>query len=163
LADGAAWWQRHTGDKVVYWGGMAHTAVGSPRTVSVGPAEPPQTHKNMGGYLRECMGPDFRSVGLTLAHGSIGLPLPLPVPGPDFIDNVLSEAAGARPAYLLDLALPRPEPVRRVLDAPTRIRLISPLYDPRHDEAHHMSGAALTTWFDTVVHTQEVTPARPLS
>ncbi|MFD5235585.1 erythromycin esterase family protein [Streptomyces tendae] len=30
LADGVNWWQQLTGDKVVYWGGMAHTAVGTP-------------------------------------------------------------------------------------------------------------------------------------
>ncbi|MFJ7628323.1 erythromycin esterase family protein [Streptomyces sp. NPDC097595] len=160
LADGAAWWQRHTGDKVVYWGGMAHTAIGDPRTVSVSPTEPPQTHQNMGGYLRERLGTGFRSIGLTLAHGSIGQPLL--APNPDFVDGILSAAAGKRPAYLLDLTLPRPEPVRRVLDAPTRTRLIGPTYDPRHDESHHMSGASLTTWFDAVIHTEEVTPYRPL-
>ncbi|MGQ4491319.1 erythromycin esterase family protein [Streptomyces sp. SAS_281] len=161
LADGAAWWQRHTGDKVVYWGGMAHTAIGNPRTVSVSPSAPPQTHQNMGGYLRERMGTGFRSIGLTVAHGSIGQALP--APSPDFVDSTLSAAAGNRPAYLLDLALPRPEPVRRVLDAPTRTRLIGPTYDPRHDDSHHMSGASLTTWFDAVIHTEEVTPYRPLS
>ncbi|MGW2592487.1 erythromycin esterase family protein [Streptomyces sp. NPDC001515] len=160
LADGATWWQRHSGDKVVYWGGMAHTAVGAPRTVSVSPAEPPQTHQNMGGYLREHFGPAFRSIGLTVSHGSIGQPLP--TPGPAFVDSALGEAAGNRPAYLLDLTLPRPEPVRRVLDTPTRTRLIGPVYDPRHDESHHMSGGALTAWFDAIIHTQEVTPSRPL-
>ncbi|MFD5725215.1 erythromycin esterase family protein [Streptomyces sp. NPDC058368] len=154
LADGAAWWQRHTGDKVVYWGGMAHTAIGTPRTVSVSPTEPPQTHRNMGGYLRERMGTGFRSIGLTM---------PMPTPSPAFVDTVLTEAAGTGPAYFLDLTLPRPEPVRRVLDAPTRTRLIGPTYDPRHDESHHMSGAALTTWFDAIIHTQEVTPSRRIT
>ncbi|MEU2022647.1 erythromycin esterase family protein [Streptomyces sp. NPDC016469] len=160
LADGAAWWQRHTGDKVVYWGGMAHTAVGTPRTVSVSRSEPPQTHRNMGGYLRERLGPGFRSIGLTLAHGSIGRPLP--TPGPDFVDSVLGAAAGNRAAYLLDPGLPSSGAVRRFLDTPTRTRLIGPSYDPRQDEAHHMSGGSLATWFDAVIHTQEVTSSRPL-
>ncbi|MFH8573185.1 erythromycin esterase family protein [Streptomyces sp. NPDC017993] len=158
LADGVTWWQQHTGDKVVYWGGMAHTAVGAPRTVS--PSEPPETHQNMGGYLRERLGPGFRSVGLTLAHGSIGLPLP--TPSPDFVDSLLSAAAEGRAGYVLDLGIPRPEPVRRFLDTPTRTRLIGPFYDPRNDEVHHLSGGSLASWFDAVVHTQEVTPARPL-
>lgn len=160
LADDAAWWQQHSGDKVVYWGGMAHTAIGDPRTISVSSSQTPETHRNMGGYLRERLGPDFRSVGLTLGHGSIGLPLP--AAGPDFVEGVLSEAAGNRAGYLLDLSLPRPEPVRRFLDTPTRTRLIGPSYDPRDDEAHHMSGGSLASWFDAVVHTPKVTPARPL-
>lgn len=160
LADGAAWWHQRSGDKVVYWGGMAHTAIGTPRTVSVSSSKPPETHRNMGGYLRERLGLDFRSVGLTLAHGSIGQPLP--TPGPGFVDAMLSEAAGNRTGYLLDLSLPRPEQVRRFLDTSTRTRLIGPSYDPRDDEGHHMSGGSLASWFDAVVHTQEVTPARPL-
>lgn len=158
LADGVTWWQQHTGDKVVYWGGTAHTAVGDPRTVS--PSEPPETHQNMGGYLRERLGPGYRSVGLTMAHGSIGQPLP--APSPDFVDSLLSDAAEDRAGYILDLSTTRPEPVRRLLDAPTRTRLIGPSYDPLDDAAHHLSGGSLPSWFDVVVHTQEVTPARPL-
>ncbi|WP_327656875.1 erythromycin esterase family protein [Streptomyces sp. NBC_00483] len=163
LADGAAWWQRHSGDKVVYWGGMAHTAVGDPRTVS--PSEPPQTHRNMGGYLRELLGEDYRSVGLTMAQGSLAhgsLAQALPAPSADFVDSLLGSAAGNRAGYLLDLGLPRPAQVRRFLDAPTRTRLIGPFYDPRNDEDHHLSGGSLASWFDVVVHTQEVTPARLL-
>lgn len=158
LADGVTWWQQHTGDKVVYWGGMAHTAVGAPCTVS--PSEPPETQQNMGGYLRERLGSGFRSVGLTLAHGSIGQPLP--APSQNFVDSLLSAAAENRTGYLLDLGTPRPEPIRRFLDTPTRTRLIGPSYDHRDDEAHHLSGGSLASWFDAVVHTQEVTPARPL-
>ncbi|MEV5756858.1 erythromycin esterase family protein [Streptomyces tendae] len=158
LADGVNWWQQLTGDNVVYWGGMAHTAVGAPRTVS--PSEPLESHQNMGGYLRERLGPDYRSVGLTMAHGSIGQPLP--VPRPDFVDSLLHTAAGNRAGYVLNLGTSQPQPIRRLLDAPTRTRLIGPSYDPRDDAAHHMSGGSLASWFDVVVHTQEVTPSRPL-
>lgn len=158
LADGVAWWQEQSGDKVIYWGGTAHTAVGDPRTVS--PSQPLETHRNMGGYLRERLGLDYRSIGLTMARGSIGAPLP--APGADFIDATLSAAAAGRAGYVLNLRTPRPEPVRRLLDAPTRTRLIGPFYDPRDDAAHHLSGGALANWFDAVVHTEQVTPARPL-
>lgn len=158
LADGVSWWQQLTGDKVVYWGGMAHTAVGAPRAVS--PSEPLESHQSMGGYLRERLGPDYRSVGLTMAHGSIGRPLP--TPRPDFVDSVLHAAAENRAGYVLDLGTPRPEPIRRLLAAPTRTRLIGPFYDPRDDAAYHMSGGSLASWFDIIVHTQEVTPSRPL-
>lgn len=54
------------------------------------------------------------------------------------------------------------EPIRRRLNAPTRTRLIGPFYDPLDDAAHHMSGGSLASWFDVVVHMQEVTPSRPL-
>ncbi|TDD79189.1 erythromycin esterase family protein [Actinomadura darangshiensis] len=158
LADDVVSWQEQSDDKVVYWGGMAHTAVGDPRTVS--PSQPPETHRNMGGYLRERLGSDYRSIGLTLARGSIGVPLP--APGADFVDAVLSAAAADRAGYILNLRAPRPEPVRRLLDAPTRTRLIGPSYDPQDDAAHHLAGGALATWFDIVVHTERVTPARPL-
>jgi erythromycin esterase len=158
LADGVTWWQQRTGHKVVYWGGIAHTAVGAPRTVS--PSEPPESHQNMGGYLRERLGLGYRSVGLTMAHGSIGQPLP--APSPDFVDSLLSAAAENRAGYILDLGTSRPEPIRRFLDAPTRTRLIGPFYDPLDDAAYHLSGGSLASWFDVIVHTQEVTPARPL-
>ncbi len=158
LADGVSWWQQLTGDKVVYWGGMAHTAVGAPRAVS--PSEPLESHQSMGGYLRERLGPGYRSVGLTMGHGSIGQPLP--TQPPDFVDSVLHAAAENRSGYVLDLGTPRPEPIRRLLDAPTRTRLIGPFYDPREDAAYHMSGGSLASWFDIIVHTPEVTPSRPL-
>ncbi|MFG3132602.1 erythromycin esterase family protein [Streptomyces tendae] len=158
LADGVNWWQQLAGDKVVYWGGMAHTAVGAPRTVS--PSEPLESHQNMGGYLRERLGPDYRSVGLTMAHGSIGQPLP--APRPDFVDSLLHAATENRAGYVLNLGTSQPQPIRRLLEAPTRTRLIGPFYDPRDDAAHHMSGGSLASWFDVVVHTQEVTPSRPL-
>ncbi|MEU2130366.1 erythromycin esterase family protein [Streptomyces sp. NPDC018352] len=106
LADGVTWWQRLTGDKVVYWGGMAHTAVGAPRTVS--PSEPLESHQNMGGYLRERLGLDYRSVGLTMTYGSIGRPLP--VPRPDFVDSLLHAAAENGAGYVLDLGASRPDP-----------------------------------------------------
>jgi erythromycin esterase len=158
LADDVASWHERSGDKVVYWGGIAHTAVGDPRTVS--PSQPPETHRNMGGYLRERLGLDYRSIGLTMARGSIGVPLPAPSAG--FVDAALSAAAAGRTGYILNMRTSHPEPVRRLLDAPTRTRLIGPFYDPQDDAAHHLSGGSLAAWFDVVVHTEQVTPARPL-
>ncbi|MCO6007492.1 erythromycin esterase family protein [Actinoallomurus purpureus] len=158
LADGVTWWQERTGDKVVYWGGMAHTAVGDPRTVSQ--AAPPETHRNMGGYLRERMGEGYRSIGLTLGHGSIGVPLP--APSTQFADSTLSAGAAGRAGYVLDLRAPQPEPVRRGLNASARTRLIGPSYDAADDAAYHLSGGSLRSWFDVIIHTEEVTPARLL-
>ncbi|MBO2465352.1 erythromycin esterase family protein [Actinomadura violacea] len=159
LADGVVWWRERSGDKVVYWGGMAHTAVGDPRTVS--PSSPPETHRNMGGYLREHMGTRYRSIGLTLGHGSIGVPLPSP--STQFADSALSAGAAGQAGYLLDLRAPQPEPVHHWLNAPTKTRLIGPSYDPADDAAYHLSGGSLAAWFDIILHTEEVTPARLLA
>ncbi|MEU4979647.1 hypothetical protein [Streptomyces sp. NPDC021969] len=71
-------------------------------------------------------------------------------------------AAENRAGYVLDLGTSQPQPIRRLLDVPTRTRLIGPFYDPRDDASYHMSGGSLASWFDVVVHTQEVTPSRPL-
>ncbi|MFD7510440.1 erythromycin esterase family protein [Streptomyces sp. NPDC059853] len=145
-----------TGDRVVYWGGIAHTAVGDPRTVS--PSTPPLTHRNAGGYLRERFGTGYVSLGLTFHHGT--LPVAVPAPPGEFAESTLG---GTGPgAYLLDLRATAPATVRAWLDAPARTRLVGPHYDPADDAAHHLSGGSLAGWFDAVVHTETVTPARPL-
>ncbi|MDL5206271.1 erythromycin esterase family protein [Streptomyces sp. ALI-76-A] len=48
LAEGANRWHEDTSDRIVYWGGIAHTVNGNPRTVS--PSSPPMTHRNAGSY-----------------------------------------------------------------------------------------------------------------
>lgn len=156
LAEDTAQWHERTGDRIVYWGGMAHTANGGPRTVS--PSSPPLTHRNAGSYLRERFGDGYVSLGLTFHHGAA--PDPVPAPPPEFAEAVLG-AAGPGP-YLLDLRGEAPAAVREWRQAPARTRLMGPHYDPGDDAAHHMSGGSLADWFDAVLHTQEVTPARPL-
>ncbi|MEI5101707.1 erythromycin esterase family protein [Streptomyces sp. PmtG] len=157
LAEHVIRWHEHTADKIVYWGGLAHTAHGDPRTVS--PSAGPATHRNAGGYLRERFGAGYVSIGLTFHHGKA--PHPAPAPPTDFADAVLGSTG--LDAYLLDLRGERPHPVRAWLDAPTRTRLVGPAYDPGDDAAHHLSGGSLADWFDAVLHTQEVTPVRFLS
>ncbi|MFE6775389.1 erythromycin esterase family protein [Streptomyces sp. NPDC057702] len=150
-------WHEHTGDRIVYWGGLAHTAVGDPRSVS--PASPPQIHRNAGGYLREHFGAGYVSLGLTFHHGRA--PYPIPTPPAEFAEATLGTAGPD--AYLLDLRAPdAPAPVRAWLATPTRTRLVGPFYDPQHDADHHLSGGSLTDWFDAVVHLREITPGHPL-
>ncbi|RKT82147.1 erythromycin esterase [Saccharopolyspora antimicrobica] len=156
LAEGAIRWHERTGDKIVYWGGLAHTAVGDPRTVS--PSSPPQTHRNAGGYLREHFGADYVSIGLTFQHGTA--PYRIPAPPAEFADASLGTTG--LDAYLLDLRADGPAPVRAWLDARAKTRLIGPEYDPADDAAYHLSGGSLAGWFDAVVHAQEITPASPL-
>ncbi|XHL92153.1 erythromycin esterase family protein [Streptomyces niveus] len=157
LAEDTIRWHEHTGDKIVYWGGIAHTANGNPRTVS--PSSPPLTHRNAGSYLREHFGAGYVSIGLTFHHGMA--PYPIPAPPAEFADAVLGGTG--LDAYLLDLHADGPTSVRTWLDTPTRTRLIGPHYDPDDNPAYHLSGGSLADWFDAILHTQEVTPVRLLS
>ncbi|MGW6021339.1 erythromycin esterase family protein [Streptomyces sp. NPDC055099] len=152
VAESVIRWYKRTRQKTVYWGGIVHTAVGAPRTVS-SPA--PHPHRNAGGYLREHFGKGYASVALTFHHGAGH-----PVPPADFADAVLG--AVDLPAYFLDLRAPRPAPVDAWLGAPARTRLVGPTYDAREDADHHLSGSSLAQWFDAVAHVREVTPARAL-
>lgn len=142
----------HTRHKTVYWGGLAHTAVGDPRSVS-SPAL--QTHRNAGGHLREHFGSGYASVALTFHHGTH-----YPAPPAEFAEAVLGSVD--LPAYFLDLRTRRPAPVDAWLDAPTRTRLVGPFYDAREDADHYLSGGSLAEWFDAVAHVREVTPVRAL-
>jgi erythromycin esterase len=159
LAGNTVWWYEHTGDKIVYWGGSAHTSVGNPRTVS-SPPSPPMTHRNAGAYLRSYFGRGYLSVGLTFDRGSV----PFPVPGvsPEFVEAVLADVG--MEAYLLGLPASAlvPPSVRSWLDAPATTRLIGPYYDPDDDAAYHMCGGSLAAWYDVVIHAQVATPTRPL-
>ncbi|MFF1710175.1 erythromycin esterase family protein [Streptomyces sp. NPDC058268] len=153
LADDTIRWYEGTRQKTVYWGGLTHTAVGNPRTVS---SPDVQTHRNAGGYLRERFGDGYASIGLTFHHGT-----EYPVPPADFAEAMLG--ATDLPAYFLDLRAGRPAPVDAWLGAPARTRLVGPFYDAREDADHHLSGGSLAEWFDGVAHVREVTPVRALT
>ncbi|MFJ5048275.1 erythromycin esterase family protein [Streptomyces sp. NPDC088719] len=157
LAEGIIQWHEDTADRIVYWGGIAHTVNGDPRTVS--PSSPPMTHRNAGSYLRDHFGTGFVSIGLTFYHGMA--PYQVLSPPPEFADAALGGAG--LDAYLLDLRADGPPRVRTWLDTPTKTRLIGPDYDPTDNAAYHLSGGSLADWFDAILHTQEVTPVRALS
>jgi erythromycin esterase len=160
LAQNTIWWHEHTGDKIAYWGGIPHTAVGEARRVSFPPA-PPTTDRNAGSYLREHFGPGYVSIGLTFHHGTIRLgsePHPIPAPSPARSDAILGNVSLA--TYMLDLhggSAPA-----WALHTPAKLRLIGPRYDPKEDANHHMSGGSLTDWFDLVVYHRDATPTHPL-
>ncbi|MBF8186412.1 erythromycin esterase family protein [Nonomuraea sp. K274] len=140
LADDTIGWHERSGDKIVYWGGIAHTR---------------DSPGSLGGHLRERFGPAYLSIGLTFEDGT--LPVPVPAPPADFAETPLS-AAGLD-AFLLNLRAERPDAVRAWLDAPARTRLIGPAQDP----AEHLSGGTFGGWFDVVAHHRHVTPVRLLS
>lgn len=157
LAENIVALRQRTGHRIVYWGGSAHTANGPTRTASA-PPMPASTDANAGSRLRDQLGPAYVSVGLTFDRGSVLYPVPSPPA--DFADAPLG--AVGLDAYLLDLHAPAPEPVRAWLDAPARVRLIGPHYDPADDAAYHLAGGSLAQWFDVLVHVQQVTDVRRL-
>lgn len=132
-------WHEQTGHRIVYWGGLAHTANGL------------ATGRNAGSYLRERFGSGYVSIALTFHHGL--LPLRVDEPPTDYIEAVLG--AVDLEAYLLEIQGSWPEAVRRWLDAPAKTRLIGP-------GTHELLGPSLQNWFDFILHSRRVTPARSL-
>jgi erythromycin esterase len=149
-------WHERTGDKVLYWGGLAHTAGGKANVNSFPPDDrSPTTGRSDGSVLRDNLGSGYLSVGVTCHHG-----VDLPPPSPEFAEAVLG-AAGLD-HYVLDVRPPQPEVARRWLAAPAMTRVIGPHYDPANNAGYHMTGGSLSVWFDVVVHVREVTPAQPI-
>ena len=140
-------WHEQTGHRIVYWGGLAHTVNRVPRTVSFPSGA--VTGRNAGSHLRERFGSGYVSIGLTFHHGS--LPSPVEEPPADYVEAVLG-AVGLE-TYLLQIHRTWPDPVREWLDMPAKTRLIGP-------GTHELSGASVSTWFDFVIHSRCVTPAR---
>jgi erythromycin esterase len=139
VADITIAWREQTGHRIVYWGGLAHTANGL------------ATGSNAGSHLRQRFGTGYVSIALTFHHGS--LPLRMDVPPADYVEAVLG--AVDLETYLLEIDGGWSESVREWLDAPTKTRLIGP-------DVHELRGPALRIWFDFVIHSRRVTPARPL-
>jgi erythromycin esterase len=139
LADTTIGWHEQTGHRIVYWGGLAHTANGV------------ATGKNAGSHLRQRFGSGYVSIALTFHHGS--LPSLVDDPPADYIEAVLG--AVDLETYLLKIDGSWPEVVRGWLDAPAKTRLIGP-------GIHELLGPSLRTWFDFVIHSRFVTPARSL-
>ena len=139
LADATIGWHEQTGHKIVYWGGLAHTANGL------------TTGRNAGSHLRQRFGSDYVSIALTFHHGS--LPSPVDDLPTDYIEAVFGSVD--LETYLLEIDGSWPEVLRKWLDAPAKTRLIGP-------GIHELQGTCLRTWFDFVIHSQQVTPARSL-
>ena len=132
-------WHEQSGHRIVYWGGLAHTANGL------------ATGSNAGSHLRERFGSGYVSIALTFHHCS--LPSPVDDPPPDYVEAVLG--AVDLETYLLKIHGNWLEPVREWLDAPAKTRLIGP-------GTHELLGPSLRAWFDFVVHSQRITPAGSL-
>ncbi|RAL21983.1 erythromycin esterase family protein [Thermoflavimicrobium daqui] len=137
-------WHKHTGHKIVYWGGVAHVANNNII---------PNRGYSVGSYLRKFFGSGYSSICLTFHHGS-GLN-PISPPSSEFVEFVLSKAS--MDTFLLDLRIEKPKSVQSWLRTPTKMRAIGPYYDPKKDPTH-LKGL-LSDWFDVIIHIQEITPA----
>jgi erythromycin esterase len=142
LAETVLTWHEHTGHRIVYWGGLAHT---TPREVD--------GHPSLGARLRQRFGDGFAHVALTLGTTADGT---IPPPAPEHTEAVL-DAAGL-PAYVLDLRGEPPDGVRGWLDGPAVVRIVGPRYDP----SVRLEGGSLRRWFDAVAHVRNTTPVHPL-
>jgi erythromycin esterase len=157
-----------SGSRIAYWGGFSHTAVGDARVVSYPGRR--AVHRNAGSHLRRHFGAGYVSIGLTFGQGTADAgpgPVAVPPPAEDFAEAVLHAVPGAPDPYLVgwrpgayDGALP--PAVRAWLDAPAKLRLVGPWYDPAHDAEVHMTGGSLADWFDALVHVRRVTPVASL-
>jgi erythromycin esterase len=148
-------WHDETGGKVVYWGGIAHTAVVAPADVPAAPAG-----MNDGLVLRERLGAAYVSVGVTCLEGAAAGPERMPPPAGNTAESVLAGADLDR--FTLDLHAEQPEAVRRWLGSPTAIRVIGPRYDPDDDTAYRMAGGSLAGWFDVMAFVRRITPVHHL-
>jgi erythromycin esterase len=165
MAENLSWWRDHTAGKIVYWAASAHTA-NAPRLAISYPPFPPAQGQSAGAYLRRRYGHGYVSVGMTFHHGAVNVgwnpPEPLRVPEPpgQFADRALGDAGPG--SFILDLHAPAPDAVRAWLNAPAKLRVIGPSYEPANDADYHMSGGSLAQWFDAIIRLEEVTPTRLL-
>jgi erythromycin esterase len=140
LADICIAWHEQTGQRIVYWGGLAHTANGL------------GSGQNAGGYLRERFAAGYVSIALTFDHGS--LPLPTDAPPADCVEAVLG--AVDLDTYLLSIHKSWSESAQRWLATPAKARIIGPV------GPHELHGVSLRNWFDFIIHSRHITPARSL-
>jgi erythromycin esterase len=150
-ADTISHHQQRTGQRVVYWDGIAHTTA-APPTLGLAPERGPQA--SVGSLLRERYGDRYVTVAIGFHHGNIGAHA-VPEPAPDLLDAALG--THELPSQWFDL---RSQPERWNHSA--RLRVISGVYDPARDSAEHLTVPRLTEAFDVLIHLRQVSPVRPL-
>ncbi|MGY1718315.1 erythromycin esterase family protein [Blastococcus sp. SYSU DS0552] len=148
-------WQSTTGQRVVYWDGIVHTAA----TGTAPGRRADELPSSAGGHLRRHLGRDYVSVAIGFHHGEVQ-GATVPAPPPDYIDGILADGTPA--TFYLDLRGPAPAQVSRWLAEPRKVRVINGVYDPTRDDAAHVTAASLSAWFDVLVHIREVTPTAEL-
>jgi erythromycin esterase len=156
-AENIRWWQRFTGERVVYWAAGAHVADAPGLTVTQ-PGQPDTVFASAGSYLADWYGRAYVRVGFTYDCGTYlaeGQTVHLPAAAPGWFEEPLGDVP--YPQFLLALGGPAPNAVREWLDRPFQTRGL-----PEFGYGSTMRGGTLREWYDIVVHRQEVTPAQPL-
>jgi erythromycin esterase len=165
MADNTAWWQQHTGHKVVYWAANVHIA-NAPRLTISYPPFPPATHASAGSKLRQAYGEKYLSVGCVFDHGAVnaGFAPPtahdVPPPQPDFVEAVFASTPSPMDDFIVDLRTHAEG--AHWLTEPAKTRVIGPAYDLKQDGAYWMTGGSLAEWFDVLVYQPEVSPTHLL-
>lgn len=150
------WWQRRTGDRVVYWAATPHTAAARHLRIAL-PGMPDFGYRASGSYLRQWYGERYLSVDFTSDHGRVGLSgevTPQPPAAPGWMETPL--AAVDRDRFLIDLRDPAPRAVRDWLGG--RLVTRGMPWAP----GSTVTGGPASAWFDVLVHVQRVTPQRGL-
>ena len=154
-AENLRWWQRLTGDTIVYWAASAHTA-NAPHVRMSFPPTFDISFASVGSYLRDWYGDAYVSVGFTFDHGSVdtepGQSVDLPAAPPSWFEHPLGGVAARQ--FLVDLRDPAPRPVRQWLSKPMVTRGFP---EGGHDST--TTGGTPGEWFDLLIHRQRVTTA----
>jgi erythromycin esterase len=149
LADPVISWRERFGHRIVYLGGIYHTAVAAQRTASA----VPETVPAAGSLLRERFGAGYRSVGLTFGSGAI--PQPVPPPAPSSLEARLDALPHSTKLVTTRALRDHPEWIAGA----DRVRVVGPDYNPAEDSEHAMFGDP-TSWFDVVIHHSVTTSVR---
>ncbi|NNH71389.1 erythromycin esterase family protein [Nocardia uniformis] len=160
FAENVEWWYRHSGRKVLFWSSSSHTANARHRGF---PPNPADVSPSAGSYLRDRLGPGYRSVGLTFHEGDLATfegrnRVHVPEASPRLFEAMLGSVG--HNYYLLDLSADQPAAVTDWLSRTAEFRMIGRNYDT--DDGHYMTGGSARELFDIIVHCHHVTPARPL-
>ncbi|WP_245551232.1 erythromycin esterase family protein [Nocardia paucivorans] len=152
-ADTVISWHERTGERIVYWDGIAHT---SALPVRMGGSDP-AVFRGVGSHLRAYFGSRYLSVAIGFHHGDLGVVV-APDPAPDLLEAAL--ATVDLPAFYLNLHGEAPAAVRRWRDGPVPLRVISGVYDPGEDDRARLAPDSLTGAFDALIHIRQATPVR---
>lgn len=151
-----AQWHETTGDKIVYWDGIAH--LGS-FTAAGNHADIPSS-LSAGAQLRRYFGRRYISVAIGFHHGRIHH-TEVPEPQSDFMDSVLGEITSY--ASYLNLRAQASQEVDRWLTGPNKARVISGMYTEAADADSFISIDSLASTFDVLVHISQISPTQTLT
>lgn len=136
---------QESGRPVVIWDGISHL-------LPVAPA--------LGFHLRTHLGTCYRTVLITMGTGRIR-DLTLPPPAADSLEAQLQEVRTT--AFTVALGGPGAPPAATTWRrSPTRLRVVSGMYEPEHDEEFYTPLPSLAGHVDHLVHLPVITASHPL-